>query len=274
MQLPTLSEKSLVYNITLRWFLLQHVHWNRSFHVWISPFVIKLFPESMVQVSGSADLDNLKLTLTLPSTSYVTLESNSLFGSWFSTWEMKNLNWVTTKFPSRFKILLFIWVNICLAETCSMCSLTQPGFCESSSHIGLLSFLFLLNTTSFFNHVWYDEVSRPFTILVILLWTWVFQCRPAGVAPRTRPGLVMQRGISTPYPCAQPPGQWDPRWQVHSPLKLPESRAILCVLEALLQAACRTDAGAHGVISDRRWCFPQRPVSSQVLTNWTHAASW
>lgn len=127
MQLPTLSEKSLVYNITLRWFLLQHVHWNRSFHVWISPFVIKFFPGSMVQVSGSADLDNLKLTLTLPSTSYVTLESNSLFGSWFSTWEMKNLNWVTTKFPSRFKILLFIWVNICLAETCSTCSLTQPA---------------------------------------------------------------------------------------------------------------------------------------------------
>ena len=143
-------------------------------------------------------------------------------------------------------------------------------YTASSSHIGLLSFLFLLNTTSFFNHVWYDEVSRPFTILVILLWTWVFQCRPAGVAPRTRPGLVVQQGISTPYPCAQPPGQWDPYWQVHSPLKLPESRAILCVLEALLQAACRTDAGAHGVISDRRWCFPQRPVSSQVLMNWTH----
>lgn len=225
MQLPASSEKSLVYDITLRWFLLKHVHWNRSFHVWISPFVIKFFPGSMVQVRGSADLDEVKLALTLPPTSYVTLGSNSLFGSWFSTWEMKNLNWVTTRFPSRFKILLFIWVSICLAETRFMCSLTQPGFCESSADVGLLSFLFLLNTTSFFNHVWYDEVSRLFTVLVILLWTWVFQCFPGGVAPRTRPGLVVQWGIPTHYPCAQPSGQWDPGWPVHSPLNLPESRA-------------------------------------------------
>ena len=85
MQLPISSEKSLVYNITLRRFLLKHVHWNRSFHVWISPFVIKFFPGSMVQVRGSAGLDNLKLALTLPPTSYMTLGSNSLSESWFST---------------------------------------------------------------------------------------------------------------------------------------------------------------------------------------------
>lgn len=110
---PNMWTVSGLYNIVLRWFLLEHIHWISSFRIWISTFVIKSFPGKGLDWFRKPKVNSDS------ATDYVTLGSKNLSGLQFFTWEMKNLKWVTTKSPSSFKILLSIWVNICLSVSCS-----------------------------------------------------------------------------------------------------------------------------------------------------------
>lgn len=98
--------KVFIYNIALRWFLLR-----QSLKQLIScldfSFVIKFFSGSMVH-GKKLDWFREPKVYADSATNYVILGGSNLLGPHFSTWEMKNLKWITTKSPFGFKIPLFM----------------------------------------------------------------------------------------------------------------------------------------------------------------------
>lgn len=107
--------------------------------------------------------------------------------------------------------------------------------------------------TSFFNHFSYDKISRLFTILVILFWTLEFSSVSLEVwLPELDPGQSSSRSVPTTQPCAQLALQRDGTMKQYTARGEAPTETVSdwrCdILEAFLQAACRTDAGGREMV--------------------------